>query len=478
MFCAFLTPAGAVAGASRRGRYCPERQLVRALHGGRVPRRAYSRTEAALPALVSRRRVRSHGDPPVKLLGNIRVWRSRFSASRRNSDRHLLPGLARTRSVSSCLGLEDRDRHRSQPQPGTVVGSETASLSENVDHGLSGPSPTSGVDSGNNGGNGSFGKGNGGSGGRYEGPDEHGDYWSPDPEIAGVLRAYKRSLQSLPPEVVQAIQHGWIERRTLARYLAQDRGLVAWLLQWRFFRDRVLADPEFIFKLLAQEYIGNGTQLVGEFLVRGRELVDELEYVLSDLVVGTVVEASFVVLLAPYTPFPQMSQLETGAVQRGLIGSVWQRYLNWATSLPANAFEKSLPPLRVYTLPSRVLTVLHTSAQYFLIGFASGVVGTAITYGLLHLRKAMDAHYTPVRPMPPVLPNSIGWGAFMALSSNPRFQLVEGLERLSHMLFANHAVLNRSLIVSLRFLNNFYGGIHFVQFFRWAGLQATGQTGP
>jgi hypothetical protein len=249
-------------------------------------------------------------------------------------------------------------------------------------------------------------------------------------------------------------------------------------LQWRFFRDRVLADPEFIFKLLAQEYIGNGTQLVGEFLVRGREIVDELEYVLSDLIVGTVVEASFVVLLAPSVPFPQMYQQASGTFQRGWWQQLWNHYLKWAQSLPANAFEKSMPPLRVYSLPSRIFTVLHTSTQYFMIGFACGIVGTAITYGLLGIRQTFDPAYKPVRPMPPVVPNSIGWGAFMALSSNPRFQLVEGLERLSHMIFAKQPFWNRSLIVSLRFLNNFYGGIHFVQFFRWAGLQATGDGGP
>ncbi|KAK4529484.1 hypothetical protein CCYA_CCYA01G0341 [Cyanidiococcus yangmingshanensis] len=342
-----------------------------------------------------------------------------------------------------------------------------------------GPLPQTGGNSGSGGSGGgdSSGNGNGRHGDRHDGHADDGDSESIDSELAGVLRAYRRPLESLPPELIEAVRRCWIERRTLARYLAQDRGLVGWLLQWRFFRDRVLADPEFIFKLLAQEYIGNGTQLVGEFLVRGREIVDELEYVLSDLIVGTVVEASFVVLLAPSVPFPQMQHELSATFQRGWWQTRWNRYLQWAQSLPANAFEKSIPPLRVYPLPSRVLTVLHTSAQYFLIGFACGIVGTAITYGLLGVRRTFDPAYKPARPMPPVVPNSVGWGAFMALSSNPRFQLVEGLERLSHMLLANHALWNRVFIVTLRFMNNFYGGINFVQFFRWAGLQATGDGG-
>ena len=288
------------------------------------------------------------------------------------------------------------------------------------------------------------------------------------------MLAYQRALSSLPAELQEAVRHGWLTRTQLAGYLSQDRSWMSWLLRWPMLRNRVLCDPEFMFKLWVQEWVGNGTQLVGELLVRGREIVDELEYVLADLVVGTVVEASFVVLLAPAMPFlrrpPSAAPATRGA------GSVLEAYRRWSLSLPANAFEASIPPERVYSLASRFITVLNASAQYFAIGVACGLVGTALTYGMLEARRLFDPAYQPLRPQPPVLPNSIGWGAFMALSSNPRFQLVEGLERLSQWVLRRHPMANRAVIIALRLANNFYGGIHFVQFFRWTGLQTVAEA--
>ncbi len=266
------------------------------------------------------------------------------------------------------------------------------------------------------------------------------------------------SDDDLPSDLRDALALGIVGREAVTRY----RGFLAnplfgWLMYIPAFRTRMLADASFFFKLMVQEVIGNGTALASEIAVRGKAIKDELEYVASDLIVGTVVEAAFVWLLAPTLTLPS-----TG-------GNAVTRFIQ---SLPANAFVANTAA-NVYTLPLRAAAFVYAAAQYMVIGVVAGIVGTAITYGLIEGRKALDKQYAPKRPLPDVLPNALAWGAFMALSSNTRFQIVEGMERaIAHFCGGAQKPAVNAGIVTLRFANNYWGGVQFVQFFRWIGLHA------
>lgn len=266
---------------------------------------------------------------------------------------------------------------------------------------------------------------------------------------------------SLPDDMKAALSYGSLTREALQRYRdALKRPLLRLLLAIPAFRSRFLADPQFLFKLLVQEVVGNGTALAGEICVRGHDIVHELEYVASDLIVGTVIEAAFVWLLTPTLTLPTAAS-----------ASWLSRYI---ASLPAHAFQPA-SALQSFSATQRVASFVYGAAQYAAVGFAGGVVGTAITYALLKLRKQLDPAYSPARPMPPVIPNSLGWAAFMGVSCNTRFQLVEGLELAVAKMFAGSSEsLVNGAIVTLRFANNYYGGVQFVQFFRAIGLHATG----
>lgn len=268
--------------------------------------------------------------------------------------------------------------------------------------------------------------------------------------------------ESLPEDMKAALLFGSLTRDALNRYYkAMKNPVIKLLLGIPAFRSRFLMDASFLFKLLVQEVIGNGTALASEIVVRGKDIVHEVEYVASDLIVGTVIEAAFVWLLAPTLSLPNTAS--TSAISR------------YISSLPAHIFQPS-NAVRSFTTAQRVISFLYAAMQYAAIGFAGGVVGTAITYALLEARKRIDKNYSPFRPMPPVIPNSAGWAAFMALSSNTRFQLVEGLEMgVAKLLSGTSRALLNSVIVTLRFINNYWGGVQFVQFFRAIGLHATGE---
>lgn len=266
----------------------------------------------------------------------------------------------------------------------------------------------------------------------------------------------------LPDDIRIALASGVLSKDSLARYYAAlGNPLTKLCLSIPAFRSRFLADSAFVFKLLVQELIGNGTALASEIAVRGKDIVHELEYVASDLIVGTVVEAAFVWLLAPTLPLPTSGQ------------SAIAKYFS---SLPANVFQRSTA-MQHFSLSQRAVSFFYAGAQYAIIGVVAGIVGTAITYGIIESRKYLDKSYKPERPLPAVLPNSAGWGTFMAVSSNTRFQIVEGMELgIAQMFAARGDGFVNSGIIALRFANNYWGGVQFVQFFRYLGLHATGEN--
>lgn len=280
--------------------------------------------------------------------------------------------------------------------------------------------------------------------------------------------------ENLPQDVQQALAAGVLSADALARYYSYARSgnpLMRLLIAIPSFRTRVLADSAFFFKLLVQELIGNGTGLASEIAVRGKDIVDELEYVASDLIVGTVVEAAFVWLLAPRVI---VTAADAASASKGMLAGLG-RYLE---SLPANAFEQATKA-RAYTIGMRGASFVYAGLQYAAIGMVAGVVGTAITYALLEGRKLMDPSYKPMREMPPILANSAGWAAFMALSSNTRFQVVEGMERGLHAVLKGDGMQNgllKASIIALRFGNNYWGGVQFVKFFRFLGLHEVAES--
>lgn len=282
---------------------------------------------------------------------------------------------------------------------------------------------------------------------------------SEDDGASAVLSSFGRSVDSLPGDVAQAVSKGLVSSDLMRRYLQAEKSWIGWPLRsWKPFRDRFLSDPQFLFKVMVQEIIGNGTALASEIAVRKGEIWDEMEYVVSDLMVGTFVEAAFVWILAPRVPFPSLASPSSSKLGRFL------------SSLPSHSFEASSAN-RSFSLFQRIAAFFNSGWTYGITGLGCGVVGTALTYGFISSRRYFDRQYVPTRDLPPVVHNSLGWAAFMVLSANTRFQLLEGLERAVSTTFAAHTSAVNSLIVALRFANNYWGGVQFIQFFRWVGLQ-------
>ncbi|KAJ6844520.1 uncharacterized protein M6B38_293000 [Iris pallida] len=206
-------------------------------------------------------------------------------------------------------------------------------------------------------------------------------------------------------------------------------------------RSRVSADPQFPFKVLMEELVGVSACVLGDMASRPNFGLSELDFVFSTLVVGSILNFVLMYLLAPTATLTSPS-----------------------ASLPSYIFEPGNFPVS-----ARVTTLLSKGVTFAAVGFGAGLVGTAVSNCLLALRKKLDPEFeTPNKP-PPTLLNAATWAAHMGVSSNLRYQTLNGVE------FAMGKVLPgpvfKASVVALRCMNNVLGGMSFVVLARMTGSQ-------
>ncbi|KAA8517615.1 hypothetical protein F0562_015089 [Nyssa sinensis] len=219
----------------------------------------------------------------------------------------------------------------------------------------------------------------------------------------------------------------------------------AFLNGWR---SRVAADPQFPFKVLMEELVGVSACVLGDMASRPNFGLNELDFVFSTLVVGSILNFVLMYLLAP-----TMSSSSSG------LPSI---FMNCPTS---HMFEPG-----PYSLLNRFGTFVYKGTLFAAVGFAAGLVGTVISNGLIKMRKKMDPNFgTPNKPPPTVL-NAVTWAIHMGVSSNLRYQTLNGIEFLLAKGLAPW--LFKTSVVVLRCLNNVLGGMSFVILARLTGSQS------
>lgn len=222
----------------------------------------------------------------------------------------------------------------------------------------------------------------------------------------------------------------------------------AFLNGWR---SRVAADPQFPFKVLMEELVGVTACVIGDMASRPNFGLDELDFVFSTLVVGSILNFVLMYLLAP-----------TMASSSTSLPAIF------ANCPPSHMFEPG-----PYSMLNRLGTFVYKGTLFAAVGFAAGLVGTAISNGLIKMRKKMDPNFvTPNKPPPTVL-NAGTWAIHMGLSSNLRYQTLNGVEFL--LAKGLPPIVFKSSVVVLRCLNNVLGGMSFVILARLTGSQSVDQ---
>ena len=294
-----------------------------------------------------------------------------------------------------------------------------------------------------------FGESGGGRGGglrRYGGGGGSGDGGEEevDSEVAALLTKYNLRASDLPPGALA------LGADKLSRFLASyENGLNRWLIDsWPAWRDKVLADPEFAYKLTVEETVGLGIAMSGTVAARGKDLLKEMDFFLTDCAVGAVLNFVLIWLLAPSV-----------AAKAGSSGLA--RYVN---KLPSFVMAEGS-----YSVGQRAMSGLYKGSLFAFCGFLGSVGGTSLAFALLKVRQLIDPANNADKPLPNVINNSLGWASFMFVSTNPRYQVVNGLERA--ISGAASPAVSKASSLFLRTGNNLIGGSTWVLWARYIGLQ-------
>ncbi|CAL9002659.1 unnamed protein product [Prunus brigantina] len=308
------------------------------------------------------------------------------------------------------------------------------------------------------------GRGGGGGGGDDDGDDKEEEEFGPLMKFEEVMKETEARGASLPSDMIEAAKSVGIRKVLLLRYL--DLQGSAWPLGFlmkscSMLRDRMLADPSFLFKIGTEIVIDSCCATFAEVQKRGKDFWAEFELYVADLLVGVVVNVALVGMLAPYARIGQPS------LSKGFLGRLQHSY----GALPSSVFEAERPGCR-YSVNQRIATYFFKGILYGSVGFGCGIIGQGIANLIMTAKRSVKKSEEDI-PVPPLIKSAVLWGVFLAVSSNTRYQIINGLERLveSSPMAKQIPPVALAFTVGVRFANNIYGGMQFVDWARWSGVQ-------
>lgn len=312
-----------------------------------------------------------------------------------------------------------------------------------------------GDDNGNGNGNGKFPGGGGGGGNDDEGQNRN---WK---EVLMALAEAGKSMESLPKDLTAAIEDGRISAEIVSKYLELEKVPVfAWLMKFGGFKERLLADDLFLFKVFMECGVGMFTKTAAEYERRRDNFFNELEIVFADVVMAVIADFMLV-----YLPAPTVSLRPPIGMNAGQIAKFFH-------SCPDNAFQIALGGAS-YSLLQRLGAIARNGAKLFAVGTTSSLVGTAVTNAVINAKKAVNKSSAEEVENVPVLSTSIGYGVYMAISSNLRYQILAGVieQRILEPMLHQHKLFLTAICFAVRTGNTFLGSLLWVDYARWIGVQ-------
>ncbi|XP_073288485.1 protein RETICULATA-RELATED 4, chloroplastic-like isoform X1 [Primulina huaijiensis] len=313
-----------------------------------------------------------------------------------------------------------------------------------------------------NGGIGGIGGGGGGedSNSGNEGNDDKNKNKNRE-EALMVLAEAGRNLQSLPKDLKAAIEDGRIPGSIVSRYFDLEKsGFISWLMKFGGFKERLLADDLFLAKVGIECGVGLFTKTAAEYQKRKDKFFNELEIVFADVVMAIIADFMLV-----YLPAPTVSLRPPLALNAG-------RLARFFYSCPDNAFQVALSGTS-FSLLQRVGATARNGAKLFAVGATSSLVGTVVTNAFINARKAVEHSAEDEVENVPVISTSVGYGIYMAISSNLRYQMVAGVieQRILDPMLHQHKLLLSALCFAVRTGNTFLGSLLWVDYARLIGIQ-------
>lgn len=288
-------------------------------------------------------------------------------------------------------------------------------------------------------------------------------------EISQVMNAAGWRQEALPQDLQKGLDLGVVSPEILQNFFDLEQyPLMAELIhRFQGFRERLLADPKFLHRLAIEEAISITTTLLAQYERRKGRFLEEIDYVLTDTIRGSVVDFFTVWLPAPTLSFlsyaDDSSSPENLELLKGLLGT-----------FPDNAFQKNTAG-KDWNLSQRFASVFIGGLKLAGVGFISSVGAGVSSDALYAIRQILRPAVTvnERRKISPIFKSAIIYACFLGSSANLRYQVIAGLveHRLSDDFLSYQPLLANMLSFIFRTVNSYWGTQQWVDLARFTGLQ-------
>jgi len=257
----------------------------------------------------------------------------------------------------------------------------------------------------------------------------------------------------LPSELLAALEAGRIGATELANWKnVISNPFTKALAASTFIRNRLLAEPRLTTILGMEITLGFLSTLAAEKAARGADLLKEIDFVLANLILVVLTNVALVLTLCP-----------VAAVAPSPVAGT---YAAWASRLPGFFLQKG-----DFSAMQRAACFFSKALLFSGVGAFTSSAGQAVTLGLVQLRTKLRPDDAPKVTLAPVLPTARAYAAFMAGSSNTRYQLVNSFEANVLPALPGPASLKASASFVLRTGNNYVGSANWIWWAKFNKLQ-------
>ena len=227
-------------------------------------------------------------------------------------------------------------------------------------------------------------------------------------------------------------------------------------------QQRLAADPSFAMKSFSELVLAAGSQFAAEWSRRGAaNLVPELDFVVAGVLTAMAGKYYSMWRVAP-TRGKENGNLEEG-VDITFAG----------VPVPTNAFQPTM--LDGKTSPranQRLLALFAPMPSLFRAGIIASAMGYGFTATIIWLRSMLLPNFVTATRNVNVVYASVYTGVFMAIVSNIRYQVLQGIiePKIIDQL-RKYPALHSMITFGVRMANGFLGSVIAIAGMRYLGLQ-------